>query len=359
MKNSLVRAARIAAVALPLTLPTLAAAGPVGSSQLTAGRQPVPKISRHSAAAQTAIAKSSWIDRRVADSIAAGTTPVVYAALTSAQEVAAYTTGTTQAVPAKPVETIAGLAEPASLAVDRLGNLYVLELLTNDVKVFKPGNLTPFETLVPAPGSGLTFLSVAVDAHLTVYVATSTGSIAVYAQGATTPSKTLSDPAILSTYEIAVDGAGNIFLNYVVPVANSSNGYALGAVPAVTSIGETFFHRLNIDSAPNSPQPLGFTVDKTGNMVVADTQGVVSIYHPATNTPALSFQAAGLIGNVFNVSLALTGPKNHHLLLAPQVTTAIYEYAYPSGSLETTIVLPAPTVVEGLATSPAPSPGVW
>jgi hypothetical protein len=120
--------------------------------------------------------------------------------------------------------------------------------------------LTPFETLVPAPGSAVTFLSVAVDAHLTVYVATSIGSIAVYPTGATTPSKTLSDPAILSTYEIAVDGAGNIFLNYVVPVANNSNGYALGAVPAVTSIRETFFHRLNIDSAPNSPQPLGLVL---------------------------------------------------------------------------------------------------
>jgi hypothetical protein len=47
------------------------------------------------------------------------------------------------------------------------------------------------------------------------HAGTSNGSIAVYAKGATTPSNTLSDPAIKSANGIAVDGVGNIFLNYV------------------------------------------------------------------------------------------------------------------------------------------------
>jgi hypothetical protein len=71
--------------------------------------------------------------------------------------------------------------------------------------VFKPGSLVPFETFLPAQRSAA-FLCVAVDARGTVYVATSNGSIAVYAKGATTPSNTLSGPAIQSANGIAVDG---------------------------------------------------------------------------------------------------------------------------------------------------------
>jgi len=380
MKNLLVRAAQISAIALPLTLPTLAGANPVGtfgrtvSSQATSqinrsslnARQGFTQVSGRIATAAMPGAKSSWVDPRYAASIAAGTTPVVYASITGDNEILAYATNTTPAPPPAPppapVETITGLGEPAGLAVDATGNLYVAELLNNDVKVFKPGQVTPFETLLPAAGSG-TVQSVAVDARGTVYVTasngtTSTGSIAVYPKGATTPSNTLSDPAIERANGIAVDGMGNIFLNYVGLVASNTLGYAVGAVPVATSIGETFFHRLNIDSAPNSPQPFGLTLDKNGDLVIADTMGVVSIYRPATNTPMMSFQATGLIGNVFNINLALTG-SNRQLLVAPHDTGAIYEYAYPSGTLQTAITLPSPTVVEGLATSPASPHGVW
>jgi sugar lactone lactonase YvrE len=373
MKNLLVRAAQITAIALPLMLPTFAAANPVGPIGVTVGSQATSQITRsslnarqrlmqvsgHSAAA-TPGTKSSWIDPRYAASIVTGTTPLVYASITGGNEILAYASNAAPppAPQPGPVETITGLAEPAGLAVDAMGNLYVVELVNNDVKVFKPGQLMPFETLLPAPGSAA-FLSVAVDARGTVYVATSNGSIAVYAKGATTPSNTLSDPAIKSANGIAVDGVGNIFLNYVGLVSSNVQGYAVGAVPVTTSIGETFFHRLNIDSAPNSPQPLGLTLDKNGDLVIADTMGIVSIYRPATNTPVMSFQATGLIGNVFNINLALTGPNNRHLFMAPHDTNTIYEYAYPSGTLEPGITLPFNTVVEGLATSPAPARGVW
>jgi len=373
MKNLLARAAQISAIALPLTLPTLAAANPVGTfgrtvttSQITQSslnmQQRLTQVSGRIATTAIPGAKSSWIDPRYAASVAAGTTPVVYASITGGNEILAYATNTTPAPPPAPVETITGLGEPAGLAVDATGNLYVVELLNNDVKVFKPGRLTPFETLLPAAGSG-TVQSVAVDARGTVYVTesngtTSTGSIAVYPKGATAPSNTLSDPAIQRADGIAVDGMGNIFLNYVGLVGSDTLGYAVGAVPVATSIGETFFHRLNIDSAPSSPQPFGLTLDKNGDLVIADTMGVVSIYRPATNTPMMSFQATGLIGNVFNINLALTG-SNRQLLVAPHDTGAIYEYAYPSGTLQTAITLPSPTVVEGLATSPASPHGVW
>jgi sugar lactone lactonase YvrE len=380
MKNLLVRAAQVTAIALPLALPTLAAANPVGTLGLTVGsrasqiagsslntRQRLMLVSGHSAAATTPGAKSSWIDPRYAATIAAGTTPLVYASITGSNKVLAYATNAAPApptAPPAPVETITGLAEPAGLAVDSTGNLYVIERVTNDVKVFKPGQMTPFETLLPPTGSA--FLSVAVDARGTVYAGTTSvsagtpnGSISVYSKGATTPSNTVSDPAIQSANGIAVDGIGNVFLNYVGPVASNTLGYAVGALPVTTSIGETFFHRLAIDSASNSPQPLGLTLDKNGDLVIADTMGVVSIYRPATNTPVVSFQATGLIGNVFNINLALTGPTDRHLLVAPHDTSVIYQYAYPSGTLETTILLPAPTVVEGLATSPASPRGVW
>ncbi len=139
------------------------------------------------------LAKTSSIDARYAASIAAGTTPVVDVSITGSNEVLAYATnGAPSASPPAPVETITGLTEPAGLAVDPNGNLYVVELVSNDVKVFKPGQLTPFETLLPGPGSP-EFQTVAVDARGTVYVGTSSttmGSIVVFAKGATTPSNT-------------------------------------------------------------------------------------------------------------------------------------------------------------------------
>lgn len=334
-----------------------------GAPAAAAQRIPAAAVQR-----SVPLAKSSSIDARYAASIAAGTTPLVYASITGSSEVLAYATNVTPAPPPAPppapVETITGLLGPAGLAVDRKGNLYVVEIGNNDVKVFKPGQLTPFKTLFPATGSSAFFQTVAVDARGTVYVGASsatatTGSIVVFANGATTPSNTITDPAIARANGIAVDGAGNIFLNYVGLVAPNTYGYAVGAQPVTTSIGETFFHQLGIDSAPNSPQPLGLTLDRNGDLVIADTMGVVSIYRPATNTPVMSFQASGLIGNVFTVNLALTGPNDRQLLVAPHDTAVIYQYAYPSGTLEGTILLPAPTVVEGLATSPTPAEGIW
>jgi sugar lactone lactonase YvrE len=57
--------------------------------------------------------------------------------------------------PTAPVEINSGLSEPDALAVDRLGNLYVVEFGGNDVKVFHPGSLTASKTLA-APGLGPT-----------------------------------------------------------------------------------------------------------------------------------------------------------------------------------------------------------
>jgi hypothetical protein len=67
-----------------------------------------------------------------------------------------------------PLETITGLAEPARLAVDRRG------------------------------------ISKSSNARGTVYVATSNGSIAVYAKDAAIPSNTLSGPAIQTANGVAL-----------------------------------------------------------------------------------------------------------------------------------------------------------
>lgn len=53
-------------------------------------------------------------------------------------------------------------------------DLDVVELVTDDVEVFKPGSLVPFETFLPAPRSAA-FLSVAVDARGTAVKGLSPG----------------------------------------------------------------------------------------------------------------------------------------------------------------------------------------
>jgi hypothetical protein len=123
-------------------------------------------------------------------------------------------------------------------------------------------------------------------------------------------------------------------------------------------------HRRDVlSSAEHRPRahvtgPIGLVLDKNGDLVIADSTGIASIYRPANQTPTLSFSLTGLIGNANNINLALTGPNDRHLLVARLDAGAIYKYAYPSGTLETAILLPGPTVVEGLATSPASARGV-
>ena len=294
----------------------------------------------------------NFIDARYQRSIADGSTPLVYVSNFDLGAVLAYPTNTATP-PTSPIETISGLAGPGGLAVDSSGNLYVIEDSANDVKIFAPGASMPFKTLVGLPNQSLA--SIAVDANRTVYVSVAFGGINVYVRGATTPSYTLSDPTILNTFGLAVDGAGNVLVSFTSP---NTPGIRFGAFPASTTLGArlgvNFFHALPIDAGG---APVGAIVDKYGNLIISDPAGVVKIYQPDVLTAGFSF-AAGLSGAA--CALALTS-GNHHLFAVPEFTSVIYKYSYPAGKLEQTINLPntTPLFRYAIATSPASTLGIW
>jgi len=108
-----------------------------------------------------------------------------------------------------PIGQIADLESPGGLSVDRNGNLWVYDNGAKPViKGFHRGSLTAFASLQAEPGFGL-----AVDRRGTIYAATSRSVVQVYARGSKTPTKSLVDPGISGLWNVAVDGAGNVFVN--------------------------------------------------------------------------------------------------------------------------------------------------
>jgi hypothetical protein len=88
-------------------------------------------------------------------------------------------------------------------------------------------------------------------------VTTDSGAIAVFANGATTVSSTLTDPAIMQAFAIAVDNAGNVFVNYLTTVAGGGGTIlAVGAFPPPPRWASTSFIGWTTSASPTGcPSP--------------------------------------------------------------------------------------------------------
>jgi hypothetical protein len=292
------------------------------------------------------------IDSRFQRAITTGSMQLVYISQRQFGTVLAYPAAASTP-PMSSVETISGLTAPTGLAVDAHGNLYVAEQTLSDIKVFRPGSLTPFKTLVAPPGTG-GYYGVAVDGQGTVYAATlNGGGIQVYANGATTPSYALTDPSIKDALEIAVDSVGNVFVSY-----NTGVGAAFGVFPASTSLGAAFnvrfFHQMSINTNAATPA-FSMVVDKNGDLVVSDLADVVSVYRPASQSPALKLPLN--LGQYLYIGL--TGSNNRHLFVAGQNAASILRYSFPGVVLEQTIPLPGTLETGGIAVSPPAPVGAY
>ena len=112
------------------------------------------------------------------------------------------------------VSTIStGLDQPAGMALDATGRLYVVNEGNGTVSVYKHGVMLPKATLT---GIGVP-LTIAIDANGDIYVSNPEDtlhgpSIAVYTNGSTTPSYFLNGPLIAAPNQIFFDGNRNLYV---------------------------------------------------------------------------------------------------------------------------------------------------
>lgn len=248
-------------------------------------------------------------------STAATTAPVIYVSENDSlfQGVKIYSqTGQNQ----QPIGQIKTPYAPSGLAVDKGGNLYVVNGQT--VLMFHNGQVTPSRRYTAGIDDPF---SVAVGSDGTVYVANSgsyghLGTVAVYRNGSTTPSTTIHDFDGMAL-GVATDAANNLLISYISAFngAGQINIYAPGSTSG-RDLGVT----LNT--------PYGITLDARGDYVVADEQnGLIDVFSPGARTLA-KFTSALPVGVAFNSA--------QNLLYSADENNGVVVRAYPSGNIVNT-----------------------
>jgi sugar lactone lactonase YvrE len=199
-----------------------------------------------------------------------------------------------------PSTTLTGLNNPAALAIDTNGNVYVAGYYGNTVLQFAAGSTTPTAVL-----TGLNTPSdVVVDANGNVYVANAgSDTVSIFTPGSTIASLTLSglnDPNAL-----AVDSSGNLY------VANLGNNTVSkfapnSTTPSLTLTGLSF--------------PTALAVDGSGNLYVACQGGTVSKFAPGSTAPSLTI--TGLTS-----PLALVADAAGNLFVANTFANTVLRFA--------------------------------
>lgn len=145
---------------------------------------------------------------------AATSGPVIYVSDSSSefQGVRIYSqTGQNQ----QPIGAI-GVSDPAGLAVDNGGNLYVAEQGRERVDMFQKGRVTPSKTYTAGIDGPV---GVAIGKDGTLYVANvgsygHLGSVGVYRNGSTKPSTTITDFSGMA-FGVTTDEANNLLVSYI------------------------------------------------------------------------------------------------------------------------------------------------
>jgi len=206
--------------------------------------------------------------------------------------------------------TSALLDYPVSLAIDSSNNVYIGDAKDCQVRVVPAGTTAGYLT-------GLTV------GYIYAYAGVNTGTGSVCSYTATpAPSTTLATAAKLSsTYGIALDGSGNLYIsdvgNYVIKVVSPTTGYITTVVGNHT---EGTSGATNGNGGPATSAELVYVwkiaVDRLGNLVIADTnaQQVRYVNMSTTNTvngymqPGYIYTLAdnGTAGDIPNLT-AVTG----------------------------------------------------
>lgn len=213
-----------------------------------------------------------------------------------------------------------GIDKPEGLAIDSEGNLYVADLDSNAVTVYRPRGTSPFLTL-NVPDSPL---DVAVGSNGYVYVGDEAGDVDVYQPGATSPRLRLTNPSLTRVTGVAVTSSNDVY-------ADGESGSSSSYTPAV----------VKFTNAARSGKNLGLTglVGTLAGVIVADHDLIVTDFdsneiltYPLGQTSPSSTISVGC-----PVRPAINKAENK--IYVPETCSyfTVGVYDYPSGTLVTNL----------------------
>jgi DNA-binding beta-propeller fold protein YncE len=264
-------------------------------------------------------------------------------------------TGTAGAPTAGPA-TSSNLNNPAGVAVDSSGNVYIADKSNNLVeKVTPDGTLSVFAGTgtqgSPTPGVATSSklygpTGVAVDSSGNVYIAdrsnelvlkvTPSGTLSVFA-GTGTQGAPIAGPATSSNlnhaFGVAVDSSGNV---YIVDSGNNlvekvTNAHADTTAPSTPGS----FSGVPASSTTESSVTIGFTLGEASGTVeckldagswgactsISDTSGSITLTGLAAGSHSLSVRQTDAAGNVSNTGTSASWSVVRAPFLAPSILT--------------------------------------
>lgn len=242
-----------------------------------------------------------------------------------------------------PVGTILdGISEPAGIAVDSAGSLYVANTGSNTVTVYPRGQLTPSTTYTDGVS---TPQGVAVGSDGTVYIANETGSpsgagsITEYAAGSTTPSATISLPGMYA-FAVGLDASNNLYVSWF-----DLSSYGITIYKYLP--GSTSGTNLNLDLPEYVFPAFDLTFDHSGNLVFAvesldhNPPKFIEFFPPGATEPSRKIDEVGLLDVVEGIAFPKTtrlfyvASANDHdwlkLLLRRMIPRDVVQVTSPAG----------------------------
>ncbi len=264
-------------------------------------------VPSHARQMQPINARAGWL------SPAAISGPVIYVSDTSLGDnsVKLYSQSGSNQQPIGEIRVV----DPAGLAVDNSGNLYVASLGDDAVLMFQKGHVTPsktYKTGISNPES------VAIGKDGTVYVANDgdgkLGFVSVYRNGSVQPSSMITDFDGMAL-GVTTDAANDLLVTYI-------SGF--------TNVGQLNIYRpgstsgTNLNVTLNSPYSI--TLDSRGDYVVADEHnGLIDVFSPGAKTRLAKFAAFLPLGVAFNSA--------YNLLYSAEFDNGVVVRAFPSGKI--------------------------
>ncbi len=235
------------------------------------------------------------------------------------------------------IATLTGFTNPAGLATDTSGSLYVANEGAANILVYAPP-YTGTPTTLNDPGQ--LPIDVAVDSHGNVAAcnlySTSYGpaSVSFYAAGSTNPTSTISTAAIAEIYFCAFDANGNLYLDGYEFVLGAGGGFGFYRVVAgeiAGGINGTAITALKTGNTINYPGGVQVT---TGGQIAIMDQGpgpAIYTYNPPESGSLGSPVATTSLGGSFDPVTFVFDKTAKRVFTADAESDSWNEYAYPAG----------------------------
>lgn len=212
---------------------------------------------------------------------------------------------------------ITGLTYPQGLGVDRSGNVWVANTGASNVLVFAKGGTSVIKTL---DDPGQFPVDVAIDSDGTAYVANisttsyTSGSVSVYAPGATSPTRALTDPNFGQVISVAVDENHRVIVCYDGVNAGQCDEFPKAQGSGITKIAGLFFAG-------------GVAFDAAEDVVVSDQTRAFDVYDPP------SFAQCATTPELVNEEVMLALSSTNQRLIASDVSQGtVDQFSYGSCS---------------------------